>query len=88
MSKGLKQRIYAEPVRLVYDESMPESMLKVMKKRLNVSHHDALIPAGRYRNFRDFIAFPNVGRQYLENKPLPAIQSLCGPDRGPGPSAP
>ncbi|MDO6636319.1 polyphosphate kinase 1 [Pseudoalteromonas carrageenovora] len=77
MSKGLKQRIYAEPVRLVYDEAMPESMLKVMKKRLNVTHHDALIPAGRYRNFRDFIAFPNVGRQYLENKPLPALQSTA-----------
>ena len=77
MSKGLKQRIYAEPVRLVYDEAMPESMLKVMKKRLNVTHHDALIPAGRYRNFRDFIVFPNVGRQYLENKPLPALQSTA-----------
>ncbi|GAB0109859.1 polyphosphate kinase 1 [Pseudoalteromonas distincta] len=77
MSKGLKQRIYAEPVRLVYDEAMPENMLKVMKKRLNVTHHDALIPAGRYRNFRDFIAFPNVGRQYLENKPLPALQSTA-----------
>ncbi|GEB70020.1 polyphosphate kinase [Pseudoalteromonas carrageenovora] len=77
MSKGLKQRIYAEPVRLVYDEAMPEGMLKVMKKRLNVTHHDALIPAGRYRNFRDFIAFPNVGRQYLENKPLPALQSTA-----------
>ncbi|WP_213610378.1 polyphosphate kinase 1 [Pseudoalteromonas sp.] len=75
MSKGLKQRIYAEPVRLVYDHAMPESMLKVMKKRLGVTHHDALIPGGRYRNFRDFITFPNVGRQYLENKPLPALQS-------------
>ena len=75
MSKGLKQRIYAEPVRLVYDQAMPESMLKVMKKRLGVTHHDALIPGGRYRNFRDFITFPNVGRQYLENKPLPALQS-------------
>jgi polyphosphate kinase len=77
MSKGLKQRLYAEPVRLVYDEAMPDKMFKVMKKRLNVSHHDALIPAGRYRNFRDFIAFPNVGRQYLENKPLPALQSAA-----------
>ena len=77
MSKGLKQRIYAEPVRLVYDETMPDNMLKVMKKRLSVTHHDALIPAGRYRNFRDFIAFPNVGRQYLENKPLPALQSAA-----------
>ncbi|MCO7208155.1 polyphosphate kinase 1 [Pseudoalteromonas sp. CnMc7-37] len=77
MSKGLKQRISAEPVRLVYDESMPAEMLKVMKKRLNISQHDALIPGGRYRNFRDFIAFPNVGRQYLENKPLPALQSTA-----------
>ncbi len=75
MSKGLKQRIYAEPVRLVYDQTMPDSMLKVMKKRLGVTHHDALIPGGRYRNFRDFIGFPNIGRQYLENKKLPALQS-------------
>ena len=75
MSKGLKQRIYAEPVRLVYDQVMPESMLKVMKKRLGVTHHDALIPGGRYRNFRDFIGFPNIGRQYLENKSLPVLQS-------------
>ncbi|WP_149980524.1 polyphosphate kinase 1 [Pseudoalteromonas rhizosphaerae] len=77
MSKGLKQRIYAEPVRLVYDQAMPEPMLKVMKKRLGVTHHDALIPGGRYRNFRDFIGFPNVGRQYLENKSLPALQSTA-----------
>ncbi|MBD1582047.1 polyphosphate kinase 1 [Pseudoalteromonas sp. S16_S37] len=75
MSKGLKQRLYAEPVRLVYDESMPEEMLKVMKKRLGVTDQDALIPGGRYRNFRDFIAFPNVGRRHLENKPLPPLQS-------------
>lgn len=75
MSKGLKQRIYAEPVRLVYDEKMPEAILKVMKKRLGVTHHDALIPGGRYRNFRDFIDFPNVGRQYLENKPLAPLRS-------------
>ncbi|CAH9054260.1 Polyphosphate kinase [Pseudoalteromonas holothuriae] len=75
MSKGLKQRLYAEPVRLVYNESMPEHMLKVMKKRLGVTNQDDLIPGGRYRNFRDFIAFPNVGRRHLENKPLPPLQS-------------
>ena len=42
-----------------------------MKKRLNVSHHDALIPAGRYRNFRDFIAFPknNSGRDVMIDAP-------------------
>ncbi|KZN40445.1 polyphosphate kinase [Pseudoalteromonas luteoviolacea CPMOR-2] len=75
MSKGLKQRLYAEPVRLTYDEAMPESIMKVMKKRLGVTQQDALIPGGSYRNFRDFIAFPNVGRGYLENKPLPPLKS-------------
>lgn len=33
----------------------------------------ALIPGGRYHNFKDFISFPNVGRDYLENKPLPPM---------------
>ncbi|MCO7189465.1 MULTISPECIES: polyphosphate kinase 1 [unclassified Pseudoalteromonas] len=75
MSKGLKQRLYAEPVRLTYDEAMPEEILKVMKKRLGVTSQDALIPGGPYRNFRDFIGFPNVGRGYLENKPLPPLHS-------------
>ncbi|TMP81863.1 polyphosphate kinase 1 [Pseudoalteromonas phenolica] len=76
MSKGLKQRLYAEPVRMVYDQAMPDEMLKVLKKRLGASQQDALIPGGRYRNFRDFISFPNVGRKHLENKPLkPLISS-------------
>ncbi|MEI5640489.1 MULTISPECIES: polyphosphate kinase 1 [unclassified Pseudoalteromonas] len=77
MSKGLKQRLYAEPVRLVYEESMPEELQKLMKKRLGVTTQDALIPGGRYRNFRDFISFPNVGRGYLENKPLPPLRSAA-----------
>ncbi|CCQ11079.1 Polyphosphate kinase [Pseudoalteromonas luteoviolacea B = ATCC 29581] len=75
MSKGLKQRLYAEPVRLVYEQSMPEEIQKVMRKRLGITAHDALIPGGRYRNFRDFISFPNVGRGYLENQPLPLLKS-------------
>ncbi len=75
MSKGLKQRLTAEPVRLVYDSEMPDEMVKVMKKRLGVNRFDALIPAGRYRNFRDFIHFPNVGRRHLENLPQAVIRS-------------
>ena len=43
MSKGLKQRLYAEPVRLVYEQSMPEEMQKVMRKRLGITSNDALI---------------------------------------------
>lgn len=73
MSKGLKQRLNSEPTRLVYDSTMPDNMLKILRKKLGIKDYDATIGSGRYRNFRDFIGFPNVGRSYLENKPLPSL---------------
>lgn len=75
MSESMKQRLIAEPVRVIYDADMPEDMLKNLKKRLKISSYDSLIPGGPYRNFKDFIGFPNVGRNYLENPKLPAINS-------------
>ncbi|EPS0983368.1 polyphosphate kinase 1 [Vibrio vulnificus] len=73
MSEGLSQRLTALPVRFVYERDMPEEMLKYLCYKLKISHYDSLIPGGRYHNFKDFIAFPNVGRDYLENKPLPPL---------------
>ena len=75
MSESMKQRLIAEPVRVVYDARMPDEMLKNLKKRLKISSYDSLIAGGLYRNFKDFIGFPNVGRDYLENPSLPAINS-------------
>jgi polyphosphate kinase len=40
-----------------------------------MSSYDSLISSGPYRNFKDFIGFPNVGRSYLENQELPALTS-------------
>ncbi|EMB7844229.1 polyphosphate kinase 1 [Vibrio vulnificus] len=73
MSEGLSQRLTALPVRFVYERDMPEDTLKYLCYKLKISHYDSLIPGGRYHNFKDFIAFPNVGRDYLENKPLPPL---------------
>lgn len=73
MSESMKQRLIAEPVRVIYDTDMPEEMLKSLRKRLKISSFDSLIAGGAYRNFKDFISFPNVGREYLENASLPAI---------------
>lgn len=71
MSAGVNQRLTAMPVRFIYQRDMPEHMLHHLRDALQISNYDSLIPGGRYHNFKDFIGFPNVGRDYLENKPLP-----------------
>lgn len=75
MSHGIRQRLESEPVRLVYDVSMPEHMLKILRKSLGANTLDALIPGGRYRNFKDFISFPYTGHASLEFPPLPPLPS-------------
>ncbi|MGF1688134.1 polyphosphate kinase 1 [Photobacterium japonica] len=77
MSEGLNQRLTAMPVRFVYQRNMPNDMIDVFCELLQVSSYDSIIPGGRYHNFKDFIGFPNVGRSYLENKPLPPIESYA-----------
>jgi polyphosphate kinase len=73
MSEGVAQRLTAMPVRFVYEKGMPKDMLIFLCENLKISHYDSLIEGGRYHNFKDFIGFPNVGRHYLENKPLPPL---------------
>ncbi len=75
MSESMKQRMIAEPVRVIHDKEMPTDMAKDLRKRLKISRLDTVLAAGHYRNFKDFIGFPNVGREYLENPPLPAINT-------------
>lgn len=73
MSEGVSQRLTAMPVRFVYERDMPKDMLSFLCDTLQISNYDNLIAGGRYHNFKDFIGFPNVGRDYLENKPLPPL---------------
>lgn len=75
MTEGVSQRLTAMPVRFVYQHDMPNELVGYMSEKLQMSHYDSLIPGGRYHNFKDFIGFPNVGRSYLENPPLPPLLS-------------
>jgi len=75
MSDSMKQRIIAEPVRVIYDGDMPEQMVKSLKRHLKHSSYDNLVAAGKVRNVKDFIKFPNIGRSNLENKPIEALTS-------------
>ncbi|WP_026294555.1 polyphosphate kinase 1 [Salinimonas chungwhensis] len=75
MSESMKQRLIAEPVRVIHDNQMPSDMVKDLRKRLKITSLDTMHAAGHYRNFKDFIGFPNVGRDYLEHPKLPAIDT-------------
>ncbi|WP_426360423.1 polyphosphate kinase 1 [Pseudocolwellia sp. HL-MZ19] len=75
MSKGIKQRLKADLVRLVHDEKMPAYMLHFLRKSLKIRELDNLVPGVRYRHFKDFIKFPNLGDKELEREKLKALDS-------------
>lgn len=75
MSKGLKQRLKADLVRLVYDQTMPETMVKFLKKSLKIKDVDNLEAGDKYQLFKDFTQFPNLGRKNLEKTNLVALDS-------------
>mgnify|MGYP006267172067 CR=1 FL=1 len=71
MLRGLKQRKQGQPVRLLYDQSMPDTMLQYFVGKLELSDEDNIIAGGRYHNFRDFMSFPQVEAHEDRQKPLP-----------------
>jgi|TARA_B100000795_G_scaffold268890_1_gene256809 polyphosphate kinase len=72
LSRSIKNRKAGDPVRFVYDAEMPDDMKVLIIRKLKLKK-DNLIPGGRYHNFKDFIAFPEVGKSKLRNTPLPPL---------------
>ncbi len=58
MKKSLKQRTTGQPVRFIYDESMPQDILTYLTKKLDINTDDNLIAGARYHNSKDFMKFP------------------------------
>lgn len=54
---SLANRDIGMPARLLYDEQMPKSWLKTLKRALGLSKYD-LIPGARHHHFSDFFQFP------------------------------
>ena len=77
MSESLKQRLNAMPVRFAYDSAMPKPMVEFMISKLRMSEIDSLMPGNRYHNFKDFLSFPSVGTDDMENPNLHAIPSTA-----------
>lgn len=73
MTESVKQRKRGEPVRFVYDDAVPEKLLKKLLKRFNISKNDTLRAGGRYHNFKDFMDFPRIGAGKLVYPPTPPL---------------
>jgi polyphosphate kinase len=72
--ESVRERILAEPVRLVYDKDIAEDTLEVVKQILGMDSNDSLIPGGRYHHRRDYMNFPqfkNQNLQYDKVDPVP-----------------
>lgn len=76
LSKSIRNRQAGEPVRFVYDSEMPDDMKAFIMDKLNLEKKDNLIPGGRYHNFKDFIAFPDIGEDKLRNESLPPLPNV------------
>lgn len=74
LEEALKQRDQAEPVRFVYDEQMPPDMVELLTQKLGLTSYDSIVPSGPFRNYKDFIKFPHIGRKSLNYAPLKPLQ--------------
>ena len=74
ISRSLKQRKIGDPVRLVYDHEIPKDMLNFLIKSMKIDKNQALLPGGRYHNFKDFMQFPKLGDSTLISPTLPVIE--------------
>jgi polyphosphate kinase len=73
LSRSLLQRKRGTPVRFIYDRKMPEDLLKMLTRKLNLGPDDVIIPSDRYHNFKDFMLFPDLGKKKLYYEPLISI---------------
>jgi polyphosphate kinase len=70
---SVSDRMKGQPVRFVYDSSMPKDLFAFLKAHLKLDEGDNLIPGGRYHNFKDYMKFPNLGGKRMVYIPTPAI---------------
>lgn len=66
ISKGVKSRKRGEPLRVIYDSSMPQDLLRRMMNRLKLDKLDTVLAGGRYHNHKDLMRFPDCGRDDLK----------------------
>ena len=74
ISKGLKSRKKGAPLRVLYDEAMPEDLQRRVLSKLDLDKNDTVLKSGRYHNHKDLMKFPDCGRDELKFVPFPPIR--------------
>lgn len=73
MELGLKKRKTGRPVRLLYDNEIPEDLFTFILRKMKLDREDNTTAGGRYHNHRDFMSFPEIGKPdhyYRDLEPL------------------
>jgi len=65
ITESVKDRMFSEPVRMVYDSCISKDTLSFMLKKLGLNLNGSIIPGGRYHHRRDYMKFPSLDRPDL-----------------------
>ena len=81
VARGVRNRKKGEAIRFVYDQRMPEEMLRYLKRKFRIDRYDACVGGSRYHNMKDLMAFPDCSRSDLKFEkrvpaPVPSMDSL------------
>ena len=74
ITESIKDRMFSEPVRMVYDSNISKDTLSFIMNKLTLNPDGSIIPGGRYHHRRDYMKFPSLGRidlLYPKQDPLP-----------------
>lgn len=71
--ESVRERILAEPVRLVYDKTIAKDTLEIVKRKLGIDSNDGLIPGERYHLRRDYMNFPQLKNNKLQYKKVTPV---------------
>lgn len=63
---GVDSRKRGEPIRVLYDRDMPQSMQKKILERLDTRELDTSLAIERYQNHKDLMTFPDCGHDELK----------------------
>lgn len=65
VAQGISSRKRGNPLRVLYDSSMPEEMKKKIFDRLETGELNTLLASNRYQNHKDLMKFPDCGHTEL-----------------------